>query len=58
MSLIPAFGRQRQADLLSSRPVWSVDEFQERHGQSYTEKLCLGKKKPKKQTKKKPKTKK
>jgi hypothetical protein len=42
--------RTQQADLLSSRPAWFTDEFQDRQG--YTEKLHLEKTKKNKQTNK------
>jgi hypothetical protein len=52
MPLIPALGRQRQADLfLSSRPAWSTcPEFQD--SQDYTEKPYLDKNKTTTTTKK------
>jgi hypothetical protein len=43
MPLIPAFGRQRQADFLVRGQPGLHSEFQDSQG--YTEKPCLGKKK-------------
>ena len=48
--MIPALGRQRQADLLSSRPAWST-EFQDSQG--YSEKPSLKEKRKKKKKKNK-----
>jgi hypothetical protein len=50
MPLIPALGRQRQADLWVRDQPGLRSEFQ--NSQGYTEKPCLGKKKKKRRKKK------
>jgi hypothetical protein len=47
-ALIPALGRQRQADFWVQGQPGLQSEFQDSQG--YTEKPCLGKQKQKKQT--------
>ena len=57
MPLIPALGKQRQVDPVSSRPAWAI-RASSRTGSKPTEKPCLEKPKPKnpnKQTNKNPK---